>query len=330
VNVAKKNQIYWILGILLIGILYFTGVLTDLFAITDSQRLSGEFSFVGISPEGMKIISQNEIKLFSIFSRSCTPLIGYDSCWEEAYDYRYGDSYAEAFVRMHRTNIKCDGPECYIGYKFEGDMDKTYVYVNRANTWGELWDYANCKSSFEDKTDCKTGDDRINNDEGRYYLTRNEGDTYTSCPIFVFLDHDNDKADNGDYSFAVAMAGYGWLGNGNCLNLPLPYTPSCTENWQCTSWGSCNAGIQNRQCTDLNNCGTITTKPLESEQCVVECKTSSDTNCDGLISRDELGVAITKWINNQISRNDLGSIITAWAGQEGGYKNILPVSFTFS
>jgi hypothetical protein len=40
----------------------------------------------------------------------------------------------------------------------------------------------------------------------------------------------------------------------------------------------------------------------------------ADTNQDGTISRDELGVYINKWINNQVSREALGSAITIWSG----------------
>lgn len=40
---------------------------------------------------------------------------------------------------------------------------------------------------------------------------------------------------------------------------------------------------------------------------------NADVNCDGIISRDELGVQITKWTNNQITRDELGMAISSWA-----------------
>lgn len=42
------------------------------------------------------------------------------------------------------------------------------------------------------------------------------------------------------------------------------------------------------------------------------CNTNADTNCDNIVSRDELGNYITKWQNNEVSRDELGNAITAW------------------
>ena len=47
----------------------------------------------------------------------------------------------------------------------------------------------------------------------------------------------------------------------------------------------------------------------------MSCNTEADTNCDGVISRSELGVYINKWLNNQLTRTKLGEAIQAWAGQ---------------
>ena len=41
----------------------------------------------------------------------------------------------------------------------------------------------------------------------------------------------------------------------------------CTENWSCTSWGSCMIDGQSRTCTDINNCGTTNNKPLTTQTC---------------------------------------------------------------
>src|SRR3990167_1606989 len=43
--------------------------------------------------------------------------------------------------------------------------------------------------------------------------------------------------------------------------------PGCTENWQCSAWGTCAGGIQTRVCTDLNTCGTTNNKPAEQQFC---------------------------------------------------------------
>ena len=44
-------------------------------------------------------------------------------------------------------------------------------------------------------------------------------------------------------------------------------TASCTENWSCSSWGSCVNGTESRTCTDLNGCGTSLNKPPQSQSC---------------------------------------------------------------
>ena len=43
--------------------------------------------------------------------------------------------------------------------------------------------------------------------------------------------------------------------------------PTCTPQWNCSSWSSCVSGIQTRTCTDQNNCGTNEGKPPESQSC---------------------------------------------------------------
>ncbi|MBW6442426.1 hypothetical protein K0A97_01425 [Patescibacteria group bacterium] len=42
----------------------------------------------------------------------------------------------------------------------------------------------------------------------------------------------------------------------------------CTENWSCTIWSNCSqGGTQTRNCTDLNQCGTILSKPPITQEC---------------------------------------------------------------
>ena len=42
---------------------------------------------------------------------------------------------------------------------------------------------------------------------------------------------------------------------------------TCTSNWQCGSWSSCENGVQKRTCTDSNNCGATSGKPDEIMSC---------------------------------------------------------------
>jgi len=41
----------------------------------------------------------------------------------------------------------------------------------------------------------------------------------------------------------------------------------CVENWDCTSWDSCRYGERERDCVDLNDCGTTRNKPNEVKYC---------------------------------------------------------------
>ncbi len=45
--------------------------------------------------------------------------------------------------------------------------------------------------------------------------------------------------------------------------------PSCTEDWLCTDWSSCESGKQTRSCTDQNSCNTVEQKPGESRTCEI-------------------------------------------------------------
>jgi len=58
-------------------------------------------------------------------------------------------------------------------------------------------------------------------------------------------------------------------------NLELTYTiqipEECIEDWNCTSWNECIDNSQNRNCIDLNNCGTEQNKPNLIQECIISC-----------------------------------------------------------
>ena len=73
-------------------------------------------------------------------------------------------------------------------------------------------------------------------------------------------------------------------GGGGSSTTPSNNVVSCIENWNCTNWGSCLNNQQNSTCIDLNNCGTIHTKPAESQACCSpSCigKQCGDDGCGG-------------------------------------------------
>lgn len=64
------------------------------------------------------------------------------------------------------------------------------------------------------------------------------------------------------------------------LNINLgDETVTCSENWSCTDWSTCNNGTKTRTCMDANSCGTTSSQPIESETCeVVTDNTTPDNN----------------------------------------------------
>ena len=58
-----------------------------------------------------------------------------------------------------------------------------------------------------------------------------------------------------------------WCATSNNCTATGCQVGSCTPNWTCTSWGSCDGYQQTRTCTDTNNCGVTTGKPSESQSC---------------------------------------------------------------
>lgn len=60
---------------------------------------------------------------------------------------------------------------------------------------------------------------------------------------------------------------------------------TCTENWNCTSWGICDNLSQTRVCEDLNNCSTEKNKPIETQACEdISCSGQGGVLCSDLES----------------------------------------------
>lgn len=58
------------------------------------------------------------------------------------------------------------------------------------------------------------------------------------------------------------------LAAGATCTVGIKFRPAgAGESWNCGGWGTCTSGVQTRTCTDANNCGTTTNKPVESQSC---------------------------------------------------------------
>jgi len=42
----------------------------------------------------------------------------------------------------------------------------------------------------------------------------------------------------------------------------------CLQSWNCSEWSLCENNLQNRTCSDLNFCGNLSGKPIESQSCL--------------------------------------------------------------
>ena len=74
-----------------------------------------------------------------------------------------------------------------------------------------------------------------------------------------------------------------------------------------------NCGSVSNGCGGTINCGTCGIgQQCQSNVCFT-CNTNADTDCNGIVSRDELGTIINNWVSGTATRDDLGKAITAWA-----------------
>ncbi|MFA6255020.1 MAG: polymorphic toxin-type HINT domain-containing protein [Patescibacteria group bacterium] len=72
-------------------------------------------------------------------------------------------------------------------------------------------------------------------------------------------------------------------GNGQCEQgetheqCPQDCILPCTPNWTCLNWGACVAGIQRRECYDINNCNLNLDRPPETRSCTEGCEVACST-----------------------------------------------------
>jgi hypothetical protein len=83
-----------------------------------------------------------------------------------------------------------------------------------------------------------------------------------------------------------------------------PQTEVCQENWQCDEWSSCSSGgKQTRSCEDVNNCETMTGKPSEERDCMIE-----EVEYDGFIiefNEQAIGVLRAKLMEQNVEEDSI-------------------------
>lgn len=100
-----------------------------------------------------------------------------------------------------------------------------------------------------------------------------KGDIWENLPTILINDNSTKEgfvsyeAEASSLSyFAIAVKEPSLLGAG-----ALP-SETCSESWECSDWGSCAEGKETRACNDINSCNTISNKPSDSRDCIVEVK----------------------------------------------------------
>ncbi len=76
-----------------------------------------------------------------------------------------------------------------------------------------------------------------------------------------------DFGNDGDFDLLIRLVS---VSEGAEIYLSKLTQAFCEENWECEEWGECVEGFQNRNCTDLNDCGTIENMPKEIRPCCEE------------------------------------------------------------
>ena len=204
------------------------------------------------------------ISFVSAFTR-CSPDPDFDFCWENSES--FGDATANAKVQISNVQGTWKGGyylgDTLIQYKFEGD--NFYIYEN-PGSWSNLWsNIANCNENGCTGTAITR--------TGVHRLTKDPGEQYTNCPVFVSWD--KDTAPDGSWAWTTSV--YGWAGNGNCFNIRQV---ECFEDSDCNLNEICDKSgtwqewdCKQRQTFyrfENNQCSSISLLPSE--------KTSNDYN----------------------------------------------------
>jgi hypothetical protein len=165
----------------------------------------------------------------------------------------------------------------------------TLTYTStRTGTWG---------ASI---TDSVTGGCKFPDGTSSYkdVMLSSSGNTRT---ITITAPSSGSCAFSGDYKF----------GSESVFTMPSTTVNICVAS-TCSSLGK-QCGSWSNNCGSTLSCGSCSSGQTCTSQGICRtCRTSADTNCDGIVSRDELSVSINQWIAGSITRDQLGEAIQAW------------------
>ena len=224
----------------------------------------------------------------------CNPDSGYNKCYDSSNVEEYGDCRAFAWAEIQgQSDIQVENGEIeynngkyyatgptYIKYNI--DKGKYGLVYENAPSWDWIWDQYDC-----DKYGCNF----YNYEQGKYiehdnkyYLTKNKGDSYSGCPVFIAFDHDLEEK-SSCWAWSTIGQGWGWTGDGGCKKV---------EQVECLSDNECGTSeyVSDKYCKDDNvvrdykevscsnyNCGSKTiVKTMEN--CDYGCENSECLNLE--------------------------------------------------
>jgi len=277
-------------------------------------------------------------------SGSCTPSSGYDYCAHTSWNCDGALSYAKVQI----SNVQTEGTQygsystgdTYINFNFVGDSGYFNENINSNNWWdGNCNAYGCAGSDMFGASSIKLTNnpgDHYTNCPMFYAFDRADSGGYFSTSIAAsgWLGSGNcfdikqvECYDNSDCGSGYECDKSGDWTTWGCVeeqipcpdtlnfNPTLPFDINGCAVWQYfIQYNHCNGGwfVYSPDAPSSLQMSEGQYREIAPPQCWQVCNTFADTNCDGQVTRDELGVVIDDWINGQVTRDELGVAISAW------------------
>jgi len=136
------------------------------------------------------------------------------------------------------------------------------------------------------------------------------GDSSDNCPWAFNLDQsdiDNnrvgdvcDSVESADSGSSGGGSGSGGSGGGGSSVGKDIISGECTELWTCGGWSGCLDERRSRKCYDLNNCGTLNSKPEEVQSCSSTVQDEKDEKEEVSGGSEIIKPAIREWITGRV------------------------------
>lgn len=205
------------------------------------------------------------------------------------YDLRGGGATIPTFLKASDSAVRSDGRMYLLrtySYGLDPGQHISFSYSDdNGNTWSEQLIvveanddyYLDPKLIVEDNTLVAIWQNYVSpnkKQELNMSYSVNNGTTWSVPETILSLSGDNEMeyfqsfdiaSDGNNISVLYSVKDTDRQGV-YLIEKQLP-TGGCVENWTCTAWSACSEGLQNRVCTDSNNCGTTLAKPSEINIC---------------------------------------------------------------